>query len=125
MERHEGLETERGTLAAEQDSLGSESAEVTARRDAAFAEIDGAAATALSKRAEVAADIPADLMALYDKVRASRGVGAAMLRGGRCEGCHVSLSTVDLNAIKATAPDEVVRCEEDRRILVRTAESGL
>jgi predicted nucleic acid-binding Zn-ribbon protein len=125
MERHEGFETERGTLVAEQDSLGSESAEVTARRDAAFAEIDGAAATALSKRAEVAADIPADLMALYDKVRASSGVGAAMLRGGRCEGCHVSLSTVDLNAIKATAPDEVVRCEECRRILVRTAESGL
>jgi len=125
MERREGLETQRDTLVVGQNSLGSELAEVTARRDAAFAEIDGAAETAMSKRAEVAADIPADLMALYDKIRASSGVGAAMLRAGRCEGCHVSLSTVDLNAIKATAPDEVVRCEECRRILVRTAESGL
>lgn len=125
MERHEGLETQRGTLVAESDSLRRESDLVTARRDVAFGEIDSAADTALSKRAEVAADIPADLMALYDKIRASSGVGAAMLRGGRCGGCHVSLSTVDLNAIKATAPDEVVRCEECRRILVRTAESGL
>jgi uncharacterized protein len=48
-----------------------------------------------------------------------------MLRRGRCEGCHLSLNTVDLNQIRAAAPDEVVRCEECRRILVRTAESGL
>jgi uncharacterized protein len=125
MERHEGLDTERGTLVAERDSLGSEIGQVTARQDTAFGEIDAAADVAEAKRTEVAADIPADLLTLYDKIRASSGVGAAMLRGGQCGGCHVSLSTVDLNAIKATAPDEVVRCEECRRILVRTAESGL
>jgi hypothetical protein len=125
MERRERIEAERDGLITERDALSSEAAGVTARRNAAFAEIDGAAATAGAKRAGVIADIPADLLALYDKIRASSGVGAAMLRGGRCEGCHVSLSTVDLNAIKATAPDEVVRCEECRRILVRTAESGL
>jgi uncharacterized protein len=52
-------------------------------------------------------------------------VGAAMLRGGRCEGCHLSLNAVDLAAYRAASPDEVLRCEECRRILVRTAESGL
>jgi predicted nucleic acid-binding Zn-ribbon protein len=46
-----------------------------------------------------------------------------MLRRGKCEGCHASLSTVDLNTIRSAAPDEVVRCEECRRILVRSAES--
>jgi predicted nucleic acid-binding Zn-ribbon protein len=125
MERRERIEAERDALVAERDGVGSEAGGVTSRRDAAFAEIDAAAGAAGTKRAEVVADIPADLLALYDKIRASSGVGAAMLRGGRCEGCHVSLSTVDLNAIKATAADEVVRCEECRRILVRTAESGL
>ena len=119
------IEAERDALVTERDTLGSEAGGVTAKRDAAFAEIDAAAGVAGTKRAEVLADIPADLLTLYDKIRASSGVGAAMLRAGRCEGCHVSLSTVDLNAIKATAPDEVVRCEECRRILVRTAESGL
>jgi predicted nucleic acid-binding Zn-ribbon protein len=52
-------------------------------------------------------------------------VGAAALRAGRCQGCHLTLNTVDLNQIRASAPDEVIRCEECRRILVRTPESGL
>ena len=52
-------------------------------------------------------------------------MGAAALRGGRCQGCHLSLNTVNLNRIRAADPDEVIRCEECRRILVRTPESGL
>ena len=68
---------------------------------------------------------PAELLALYDKLRAQHGVGAAALRGGRCEGCHLSLNTVGLARIRAAPPDEVLRCEECRRILIRTAESGL
>jgi uncharacterized protein len=125
MERQEGLESSRDELLADRDRLTASQAGLTQTRDAAFAEIDAAGATAAAKRTEVAADIPADLLALYDKIRASSGVGAAMLRRGRCEGCHLSLNTVDLNAIKATPADEVIRCEECRRILVRTAESGL
>jgi predicted nucleic acid-binding Zn-ribbon protein len=100
-------------------------AEVTARRDAVFKEIDEQGARASDKRAEVAVEVPADLLKLYDQINAARGVGAAMLRAGRCEGCHLSLNTVDLNVIRAAAPDEVIRCEECRRILVRTPESGL
>jgi predicted nucleic acid-binding Zn-ribbon protein len=73
----------------------------------------------------VAAEEPADLLALYEKLRAQHGVGAAALRGSRCQGCHLSLNTVDLNRIRAAAPDEVLRCEECRRILVRTPDSGL
>lgn len=125
MERREGLEGERDALLRSRADMARSREELTARRDEAFTEIDGAASAASGKRAEVAADVPADLMALYDKIRASTPPGAAMLRGGRCEGCHVSLSMVDLNAVKATAPDEVVRCEECRRILIRTPESGL
>jgi uncharacterized protein len=124
MERREGLEGQRDALIAERDGIGAERASLAERRDAVFAEIDAQAGTASAKRGTVASDVPADLLALYDKIRASSGVGAAMLRRGRCEGCHLALNTVDLNAIKATPPDEVVRCEECRRILVRTAESG-
>jgi predicted nucleic acid-binding Zn-ribbon protein len=125
MERRESLESQRDELAAERDSIGAEQASVTERRDAAIAEIDAAAGAAGAKRTSVAAEMPADLLTLYDKIRANSGVGAAMLRAGQCQGCHLSLNTVDLNAIKATPPDEVVRCEECRRILVRTAESGV
>ena len=52
-------------------------------------------------------------------------MAAAPLRYGRCNGCKLALSTVELNEIRATAADEIVRCEDCRRILVRTEESGL
>jgi len=126
MERREATQARRDASGTEQASVEEQAAGVAARRDAAMQEIGEQAAKAGAKRASVAAGVPADLLALYDKLRVQfGGVGAAMLRRGRCEGCHVSLSTVDLNAIRAAAPDEVVRCEECRRILVRTGDSGL
>jgi hypothetical protein len=124
MERRESAETRRSELAAEQESLAGQAAELTTKRDAALEEIGEAAAKAEASRATVVTDVPADVLTLYDKLRAQHGVGAAMLRRGRCEGCHLTLHTVDLNQIRATPADEVVRCEECRRILVRTAESG-
>ena len=125
MERRETLESQRDELTTDRDTLGGEIAEVAARRDAAFSEIDEQAAKASDQRATIAADVPADLLALYDQIRKAKGVGAAMLRAGRCEGCHLNLNAADLNVIRASPPDEVVRCEECRRILVRTPESGL
>ena len=125
MERREALVSRRDELAAERDSLAGEMATVAARRDAAVKEIDEQAGRASDQRAGIAAEVPADLLKLYEQIRGSRGVGAAMLRAGRCEGCHLTLNTVDLNGIRASAPDEVIRCEECRRILVRTPESGL
>jgi predicted nucleic acid-binding Zn-ribbon protein len=77
-------------------------------------------------RAPLVADLPGDLVALYEKVRESGGgIGAALLRAGRCEGCRLELSGSERSRVRSTAPDEVVRCDECRRILVRTAESGL
>ena len=78
-----------------------------------------------SSRAPLVADLPADLVDLYEKIRESTGMGAALLRAGRCEGCRLELSGSERSRVRAAAPDEVVRCEECRRILVRTAESGL
>ena len=90
-----------------------------------YAGLTDAPLTDTGIRQAVAADVPAELLALYDQIRKTKGVGAAMLRAGRCEGCHLSLNAADLNVIRASAPEEVVRCEECRRILVRTPESGI
>jgi uncharacterized protein len=125
MERREGLTSRLDELTAERDHLGIEMTAVAARRDAATSEIDEQVAKASGQRKQVAAEVPADLLKLYEQIRDARGVGAAMLRAGRCEGCHLTLNKVDLNQIRSSAPDEVVRCEECRRILVRTPESGL
>jgi len=125
MERRETAQNRRDALAAERTALADQLGEVTARRDAALAEIAEEAGKAADRRAGVAAEEPADLLALYERMRAQHGVGAAALRGGRCQGCHLLLNMVDLNRIRAADPDEVLRCEECRRILVRTPESGL
>jgi uncharacterized protein len=69
--------------------------------------------------------MPTDLMTLYERIRTQKGVGAAELRARQCGGCRLSLNASDLAVIAKAASDEVVRCEECERILVRTAESGL
>jgi predicted nucleic acid-binding Zn-ribbon protein len=126
MERRESAQSLRDGAATEGESVSADEAAVTARRDAAVAEIDEQAAKAAAARAAAVNDVPADLLTLYDKIRASiGGLGAAPLRRGQCVGCREMLSTVELNEIRAAAPDEVVRHEECRRILVRTADSGL
>jgi uncharacterized protein len=95
------------------------------RRDDAYAEIAKAQEFRSSARAPLAADLPADLLALYDKIRTETGLGAALVQAGRCGGCRIELYGTDLARVRSAPADEVVRCEECRRIMVRTAESGL
>jgi predicted nucleic acid-binding Zn-ribbon protein len=126
MERHEEADARLAEVSAARAALDAERAELEAARDAAFAEIDAAVTARGAERSAIAGDLPADLLALYEKAREhGGGVGAAMLRQRRCEGCRIELSGAELSAVRAAEPDAVVRCEECRRILVRTAESGL
>ena len=90
------------------------------------AAIDADIAAAEAERGPAAEELPADLLALYDRLRASKdGVGAAELRARQCGGCRLSLDHLEIQRIRGLADDEVVRCEECQRILVRTPESGL
>lgn len=125
MERRETAQSRLGGFAAERERLGADRAAALARRDAAFADIDATAAARTTDRSTIAGELPADLLGLYEKVRADKGgVGAAALARGRCEGCHLSLSGSELAALRGAPADAVLRCEECRRILVRTPESG-
>jgi predicted nucleic acid-binding Zn-ribbon protein len=120
MEAKEQSESALRILQDEVDELTTRRAAAAARRDAEFEVIDRDSAKAAADRSLLAPGLPADLVTLYEKIRASSdGVGAAPLRGNRCEGCHLSLSPVDVNRIKSAPEDEVVRCEECLRILVR------
>ncbi|MBI1376843.1 MAG: hypothetical protein GC157_05085 [Frankiales bacterium] len=126
MERHEDARAALGTLNRERAELQAQLETATAERDTAFASADAETATLAADRADLAGRLPADLLALYDKLRADHGgVGAAALHQRRCEGCRMELTPTDLGRIRDAAPDAVLRCEECRRILVRTGESGL
>ena len=113
-------------LETEHERVSSELAQSTNARDSAFADIDQQASAVSQLRQEVASKIDAELLALYDKVRLdSGGVGAALLHRGACQGCRIALDATEIDRIRNLPSDVVVRCEECRRIMVRTAESGL
>jgi len=125
MERAEQTAAAQQALEAERDELDAARTALVERRDAAVAELDAEAETVRGQRVAAADGLDAGLVSLYEKVREQQGgVGAAALRGRRCEGCRLELNPTDLNRIRTAAQDEVVRCEECRRILVRLPESG-
>lgn len=120
MERLETIETELTELEERASTAASEQAEVVARRDAEVAEIDAEASQVRAAREAEAVGIDSALLALYERLREQHGgVGAALLRGSRCEGCRLDLNASDLSVIRSAAVDKVVRCEECGRILVR------
>nr|WP_246377622.1 C4-type zinc ribbon domain-containing protein [Nocardioides ginsengisegetis] len=101
-------------------------AELMLARDQKTAEIDLQLAKVEAERGPAAEGLPADLVALYDRLRVQKGgVGAAELRQRRCSGCQLAIDNAELAVIKASPSDLVIRCEECSRILVRTSESGL
>lgn len=126
MERREEAEGRLATVRGERDTLALQRDEAETGRDSAHEEIDADLHKRNEERTAILADIPDPLLALYDRVREQNGgVGAAPLRQRRCEGCRLELSGSEMSAVRGAAPDEVLRHEECRRILVRTPESGL
>ena len=92
----------------------------------AVAEIEATIESLQHQRADIVAGIPAELLKIYDKVRADNGgIGAARLYQQRCDGCRIQLNTTAMSVVRNAKPEDLLRCEECRAILVRTAESGL
>lgn len=126
MERVEGAQAAVRQYASQYEEALVVRESLTAEVDALVAEIDAEREVLSVDRKELAGRIPTDLLGLYEKIRADQnGVGAAHLHRGQCEGCRLQLPPNELERLRSIESDEVVRCEECRRILVRTAESGL
>lgn len=124
----EKVETLEADLAAASNALAAHLArlaEAEAARDAALAVIAAERATATEGRAALAASIPPELMALYEKQRERYGVGASHLRARVSSASGVELTGSDLALVRSSAPDAVLLCPDSNAILVRTAESGL
>lgn len=126
MEQLEQAQQELGALTSKLSAAASRLDELAAARDQRTAEIDRELDAVAAERAPTVDGLPSDLLALYDKLRASKGgVGAAELRARQCGGCRLTLDNAELSQIRSAPSDLVVRCEECQRILVRTSESGL
>jgi predicted nucleic acid-binding Zn-ribbon protein len=125
MERVETQEAVMAELNAERAELAARRETLEAERDDASARLDAEAGELVSRRETLVASLPADLVELYERLRARYGIGAALLRRGVSGGSNVALTGSDLAAVRAAAPDEVVLDPESGCILVRTEESGL
>jgi predicted nucleic acid-binding Zn-ribbon protein len=121
MEQAEPLDSELATMASQRDVLDQQAAGLLARIAEQEVVIDGELADVTSKREGATAGIPSELLAEYEQLRGGLGgIGVARLNGNRCEGCHLTLSAVDVDQIRhgRTDADGVAHCTECNRILV-------
>lgn len=126
MERREETEARLSGLQTSLTEAQAEVARLSRARDDALVTIEQDREAAVTQRAERVDGVPEDLLKLYDSIRASSGgIGAAPLRRRRCEGCRMDVSGTELSRARNASPQEVLRCDECRRILVRVADSGL
>ncbi len=126
MERRESAQARAAELTERVAAVQAKIDDAAGRRDAAYEQLDAETASVTKEREVIAGSVPADLLKLYEKLREQQGgVGAAKLYQRRCDGCRLELNITEVNEVRAAAPDAVLRCENCRRILVRTADSGL
>ena len=100
-------------LRAKESELATKVQDAAAAKDAALAAIDAELKVTQAARAELLPQIEKPLADLYEKF------GAAQLLNGQCSGCNLTINAGDLAKLNALAAEEVARCEECRRILVR------
>ncbi|WP_158885501.1 zinc ribbon domain-containing protein [Amycolatopsis anabasis] len=125
MERREAIELDAQRTGAEVDKAEQTLADAAKRRDEAVADLDATQARRDADRANLLPRFPDDLLKLYERVRAHKGIGAALLRSRRCGACQLDIDRNAIAEIKAAPEDEVIQCENCGAILVRTLESGL
>jgi predicted nucleic acid-binding Zn-ribbon protein len=125
MERREAVEQDVAHAKSEHEAAETALADVRKRRDEVFGDLEVAEIRRTKERAQLVPVFPADLLALYDRIRKQKGIGAALLRARKCGACRLELDRNAIAHIRDTAPEEVVRCDECGAILVRTPESGL
>lgn len=120
--RLEGADSRIAELANDCGRLESEVAELSKKKDLELSDLSAARSKSEVERTSLSTRIDTELLALYEKIRSGAdGVGAARLAGNQCMGCHLTLNSAEVVRIKAMADDEIVRCEECRRILVRVS----
>lgn len=124
MERREGVAAEAAGEQQRVADLDADLVDARAARDAALADLEQTRVQRAARRADLVAGLDADLVKLYERQRASSGVGAGRLLGRRCGACRIELDRGELARISAAADDEVLRCSECGAILLRVNGSG-
>ena len=120
MEELEPVDGELSVIDADLERLSARADELRQAIAAEESEIDADMSRERADRAKLAAEVPADLLARYERLRRKLGgTGAARLVGGSCGGCHLQLPAMELDRVRRAPPDEIIYCDQCGRILVR------
>lgn len=120
MERLEPVDSTCQGHQRELERLDSETSRLQDSIVAAEAEVDVELTANEGERSKSVEGVPADLLREYEQIRlTSGGVAVAPLVGGQCGGCHMRLSSMELDRVKKQPEDAVIHCEECGRLLVR------
>jgi predicted nucleic acid-binding Zn-ribbon protein len=93
--------------------------EAVAALAAAEVDVDEQVAKLTVERGDAVARLDGGVLADYEHRRARfGGVAIARLDGRRCNGCHLDLSTGELEVVKATPPGSFTDCPQCGRMLI-------
>ncbi|MDP9341884.1 MAG: YscO family type III secretion system apparatus protein [Actinomycetota bacterium] len=119
MEQKEALDERLAAAQAEAQEMRDRLTEVLGESAAELSEIGQSLASRTVEREGLVLEFDPELLELYEDLRRQKkGVGAAALVDGVCQGCHQKLSAMELDRLKRT--EGVKRCEYCRRILIDT-----
>jgi predicted nucleic acid-binding Zn-ribbon protein len=119
MEEREGIDGRAAETEKRASELRTRVDDVAERSGGELEEIDRELASRAAAREALVPAIDPDLLELYDDLRGQKkGIGAAALVDGVCQGCHEKLSAMELDKLKRI--DGVKRCEYCRRIVIFT-----
>ena len=117
MERREQLESEAEAAEKVADEARTALTELQGSSEQELDEVTKELATLEADRASLTPVFDPELLDLYEDLRRQKkGIGAAALVDGVCQGCHQQLSAVDLDRLRRA--DGIRRCVQCRRILV-------
>lgn len=119
MEEEEPLDQALAAHRATAAELETEAARLSEAAAASEVELRAAIEVEMAARNEAAKGLPADLAERYERLRSHLGgVGAARLVGNRCDGCHLTLPSVEIERIHHLTADTFATCPQCDRILV-------
>jgi hypothetical protein len=119
LEEQEPVDSRLGELRVELASLSIEADRLASAIAGAEADLEESISAEEAQRKELAIALPEELARRYEVLRSRLGgVGAARLVGDRCDGCHLTLPSVEVERIRHLPPEEFATCTQCDRILV-------